>query len=1495
MPSRRRRAAQQRTPQAQRRTPEAPGLGAAAQGMGPPEVEETEFDGGLGGMLDAVAAQASSAPPDGSGGGDEPPPGEPLPHRAKMEAALGVDLSDVRVIRSSQLGGIGARAAATADAIFLGDDDSIEVVAEEVVHYLQAQGSGALSGVSNPDDPEEVEARAIAEQIAMGRPVDAITQRSGSAVMRNADGLTASERRQLRQLARDHADDLHDELDDSWVVDSSVRRELAQFWTAVRRINSAGWFVDQARQILIDTYADQWGIGLVRHIRQGTDGDDQAALVEQLRVRNIAPPEDTSSDEDSDAADQASTPTADTDTDTDSDADSGDEAPGGSRPARGGDTPPAPPARDFSTDERALVDQLTDRCVATIRTELRATFYCQDSNVLAGLRQWNSAILALIDRRSPAPSESNRGALVRRAQAILRHRYGRLTTHRLDQDVQNGMEMDSEDEAFRLIGTPNGPSTDPAPEPETDRMRCWPHCQTLQREIQGMRNAMMPSVYVDDIDNAHQAAVDACTSGSNAEKRALVAATYREVAGADLAAHLTLACSDKPDIARDLSGRLGIAIVVQGVDADELPEHAQRVDVSDTAVGYGAILQELNQEFRESWTDETDVHRLCTRLNRWAADAAGERDAANLRRWTEARDEQLRQAVEAYGRQFGTGLGNEIRSHVWGASQRACLDLIGDRGAVSDQVAAATVDPSEEGADELLAATDELTRALTPIAINLRDELTDMIANGGPVREECHNFHEVWDEKKDDPRFGDRMQSKGFARNILFQLYTDRGGNLVNDINDRLWDHADKDAAFRSLGLGYTALAVSLEEEGDAATADVGSMDSGQRLQQILHRHVIAIFQRVRDEVHPGSDEDRSSHFTRFANRLEELWDEAVRAANTHGQRGAAGRQAVLDAYETEHGVRLPVHLGMCCRTSREAERLTERIDSTVTATGGRGSEAEANTQGELDDSIEIGEGTRERFDDEGELQAFSREDAYRLARELHQAGERRDRADATRILGHDRPAPEREAIIAMFDATYPVSLRFFLRQQFGAEGADILLLEGAVEQGGLTPQQEIRHMVEARDESIYRTVMRMSEEERRQILNDASLMSDIRDAYGDDGYERIRNTLTGHLGFDDMMRTRNEETFWTMGTDEEGFQQDVREYVIMRRRELMPDILADGRAQGKHGAELQTWASAELRRRLEPELIRRSADADTIDTVFGELSATEFSDAMMRADTTSGELSSMQEALSDPTADDILTHLRACTDAEKRQLRANQDFLDQLRENSESTIRQAMAILRGEDGLASVEEGLDSWVDTDETQIFRGLTEGDAGQMQDIAGNASLQQRIRDDLDGSESDTLANQPMSERALFDSMMDEYDELDDVDASDVDARRARKRRELHLRHKYRVLGGMQDEEDDLLQAAQEAYNEQGAFTPDPDATPPAPENLWDVRGEHASQAALDRAAVKNEVQGPLHAVKGQPRSSDGRPNITKIVEDGILGRADPARERLGRALEYQTER
>ena len=121
---------------------------------------------------------------------------------------------------------------------------------------------------------------------------------------------------------------------------------------------------------------------------------------------------------------------------------------------------------------------------------------------------------ATIDVTS-ASERSSFKRVAAQAQAILRHRYGRLTTHRLDQDVQNGMEMDSEDEAFRLIGTPNGPSTDPAPEPETDRMRCWPHCQTLQREIQGMRNAMMPSVYVDDIDNAHQAAVDACTSGSN--------------------------------------------------------------------------------------------------------------------------------------------------------------------------------------------------------------------------------------------------------------------------------------------------------------------------------------------------------------------------------------------------------------------------------------------------------------------------------------------------------------------------------------------------------------------------------------------------------------------------------------------------------------------------------------------------------------------------------------------------------------------------------------------------------------------------------------------------------------------------------------------------------------------------------------------------------------------------------------------------------------------
>lgn len=1431
--------------------------------------------GGLSFLESASAQLGSGLPP----GGDAGAPPDELPHRARLEGALGVDLSDVPVVQGGDLAGTGARAAATAEGIVLGDDTSIEVVAEEVVHWLQLQGTGGLGGTSDPADPAEVEARAIAEQIATGQTPDALLQRATSRVMRNADGLTASERTRLRDLAATAAADLYRELDSTWTVDSTLRGRVHEYRTAVRGIRREGWFMDQALRILDRAYRQLARSGLVHDVRGSTSGDDRDVLVSQLTVRNIDPPAPS---EDAQRADEAGESTA-------SSQGEGQETTAGTDgPADAG------PSDRLSRAELRLARQLADRCIATIRGELRATVWTEDANVLAGLRQWNAAVLEVLDRASPAPTGSDRRGKIRQAQGLLRDRYAHQVRHRLQTDIENGLQLASRTEGLRLIGRSGGSAgaDEEQAEPENPRARarlaCWPHCQTLETEIQELTNATFTSIDVGQIDAAYDAAIAACGSSGVTEaqdKRAIVRATYREVSGSDLVAHLEAACGGNTSLAADLGRRLGLTLSVAQDDADAEPS------APPPGQGFGTILQALNGLFRATWTDEAAVQTRCSELAAWARAAAGDRDAATLSQWTADRDRHLQEATDDYGRRFGTGLSDEIRAHVWdSAVQRRCLDAIGDRGAVSDQVASAAV--AEEGggetADALLAATDELTEALTPIARALRDELDDVFVDGGIVRQQCHTFYTTWQRLQSDARFGDRMQTPVFARNILMQLYADMGGSLVDDINGNVSDHDDKDASFRSLGLGYTNLAVSLEEQGAAGSTDVSDLDTEDRLSIVLRGPLNTMFMTVRGAVDARNPRGGGyqAPIASYIQRIGEDWQATLRVARSHHREGAEGSRAVQTAYWELHGIELREHLSLACRTQREADQLSEATGGIAVRPAALG---RASDQGEQSEDVLVYGETRERVNDEGELEAFDEDDAYAQARDLYRAIDDRDRAAVSRILTHDRPAGERQAIINMFNETYPVTVRFFMRQRFGAEGADIQLLEAASSQSGrFDPTQELRHMVAARDESIYRRVMDLSADEKRAVLADSSLMADIRDAFGQDGYERVRNTLTGHLGVDDMMRTRDTETFWGMGTDERGFEQDLSAYVSMRRREILPGIIREGRADGKTGDALRTWTEAEVRRRLEPELIRMSSTPEAVDTVFSDLGGEDYLQAMMRLDTTTGELDHAQAAQADPTGPQLLTHLRALNAGQRTRLLEDTDFVVQLRENDTATHLQAMAILRGDAGMADVEAGLDN-LDTDETQVFRGLTEGDADRMRSIARDEALRNRITNDLDGEASDTLDEDANSERALFEEMMGDFEALDDApEASDLPARRARKTTELVIRHKFRILAGVQDDTDALLEAAQAAYNERGSFKATSEATE---EFLFDIRdGTHGQAARAARRRIEDEVMSRVTAVHGAVAAG----NLSHIVRGAIRMTQDPARERLGRALAYQTD-
>lgn len=101
-----------------------------------------------------------------------PPEGKPipLPFRARMEAAFGMDLGHVqaRVGDPTSLDALGATAATEGDVVtFDSTTPSVETVAHELTHVVQ-QGGASAGGVSRASDPSEREAEEVAGRVAAG-------------------------------------------------------------------------------------------------------------------------------------------------------------------------------------------------------------------------------------------------------------------------------------------------------------------------------------------------------------------------------------------------------------------------------------------------------------------------------------------------------------------------------------------------------------------------------------------------------------------------------------------------------------------------------------------------------------------------------------------------------------------------------------------------------------------------------------------------------------------------------------------------------------------------------------------------------------------------------------------------------------------------------------------------------------------------------------------------------------------------------------------------------------------------------------------------------------------------------------------------------------------------------------------------------------------------------------------------------------------------------
>ena len=93
-------------------------------------------------------------------------PTSPLPYQGELQARFGASMTDLRAHLGQQgiLQSLGAEAATDGrDLVFASNNPDKETVTEEVAHAMQARvGSSGGSGVSNPNDPAEREAKAVA-------------------------------------------------------------------------------------------------------------------------------------------------------------------------------------------------------------------------------------------------------------------------------------------------------------------------------------------------------------------------------------------------------------------------------------------------------------------------------------------------------------------------------------------------------------------------------------------------------------------------------------------------------------------------------------------------------------------------------------------------------------------------------------------------------------------------------------------------------------------------------------------------------------------------------------------------------------------------------------------------------------------------------------------------------------------------------------------------------------------------------------------------------------------------------------------------------------------------------------------------------------------------------------------------------------------------------------------------------------------------------------
>ena len=118
---------------------------------------------------------------------------------------------------------------------------------------------------------------------------------------------------------------------------------------------------------------------------------------------------------------------------------------------------------------------------------------------------------------------------------------------------------------------------------------------------------------------------------------------------------------------------------------------------------------------------------------------------------------------------------------------------------------------------------------------------------------------------------------------------------------------------------------------------------------------------------------------------------------------------------------------------------------------------------------------------------------------------------------------------------------------------------------GDLTPGQRLRTAVKRdNDDEILRIIDELNDDERKQVLRDGPVLSQLQSQLSQFNYERAFKVLTGQGDLADRLYSRSHGGSWserkiTGGTDETGMREDIKRYIRALRIERLMSPMAAG------------------------------------------------------------------------------------------------------------------------------------------------------------------------------------------------------------------------------------------------------------------------------------------------------------------------------------------------